>query len=170
MYNMYSMYNILGKTHIKNRFFFSGRTTKRGCGGGKNPLNLRKKLFFCDWEKWPEPNETQEKLTKQMCLLCSVLVNIDEPKNVMNNLKILIHKFIFAKKNLHFLSILGHFQVMKKNVKTGFEPLNSKLNSTIRFLVNLEVHATSPGIIAYNPLITCWSLNLFFSDFIAATL
>ena len=35
------------------------------------------------YKKVPEPHETQEKLQKKVCLLCSVLVKIAQPKNVV---------------------------------------------------------------------------------------
>ena len=56
-----------------------------------------------------------------MCLLCSVLGNIKQLKNVMNNLKYLKILFLLYKFDLnffmHFLSILDHFQAIKKNGK-----------------------------------------------------
>ena len=66
-------------TH-KKMFFVSCRTTKRGGGVVKPPEPLRKeRYFFYDLKKkLPEPHETQEKLIRKYCLLCSVLFNIDQ--------------------------------------------------------------------------------------------
>ena len=36
-------------------------------------------------KKLQEPRETQEKLIKKNCMLCSLLVNIDKQKKVINN-------------------------------------------------------------------------------------
>ena len=70
-----------------------------------------------------------------MFWLCSVLVNIDQPKNIMNNFCLLFEFFKILilnlkKKRLDFLSILDHFQALKikpfKKV-SGFEPPSSRV-------------------------------------------
>ena len=72
----------LGKMHIKIMVFVSSRTTKRRGVKPTKPLR-KKKPFFYDLKKLPEPHETQERLTKKYCILCSVRVNIDLKKNIM---------------------------------------------------------------------------------------
>ena len=72
---------------LTHRYFYSRvdiRTTKRG-GRVKPPEPLKKKHFFSMiFIKCTEPLETQEKIRKKnICLLCPVLVKIDQPKNVM---------------------------------------------------------------------------------------
>ena len=51
---------------------FKGRIQKCMWGGG------RKNPFFYNLKKVLEPYEKQEKLIKINCMLCSVLVNIDQ--------------------------------------------------------------------------------------------
>ena len=54
---------------------------------------------------------------KEICLLCSVLVNIDQPEKVLKKyLKILILK-LKDEEFRHFLSILDFFQAIKKRKK-----------------------------------------------------
>ena len=60
----------------------------------------RNTLFLRFKKKLPEPHETQGKITKQICLLCAVLVKIDHPKNV----KTLVVRTL--KKNYLCLSLL----------------------------------------------------------------
>ena len=51
------------------------------------------------YKKIPEPHETQEKLIKKNCMLCLLLVNIDQQKKGM--------KLFFANymKKLHYQKI-----------------------------------------------------------------
>ena len=95
------------KRHVKQdtlNFFILVVGPLRGGGGG-----VVKKLFFYDL---PEPHETQEK--KKNCMLCSVLINIDQQKKVFCQVS---KNIIFSNLNLKnflidFLSILDHFQVI----------------------------------------------------------
>ena len=54
-----------------------------------------------------------------MCLLCSVLVNINQPKNIIKYLRILIIKFEFDKKKFCVFypvkTLSKRFQAIKKN-------------------------------------------------------
>ena len=50
-------------------------------------------------KKLPEPHETQE-LTNKNCMLCSVLVNIDQ-----QNEKKVIHNFCYVSENIIFSNL-----------------------------------------------------------------
>ena len=76
-----------------NNFFFV--VEQRRGGGDKIPLTTKQK---------PETYETQEKLIITNCMLCSVLVNINQQKKVI---EYFILKFKFYQQNfINFLSIL----------------------------------------------------------------
>ena len=67
------------REYAHKNVFVSGWTTK---GGGVKPPGPLKKN--CMKNKMTESHETQEKLIKKCCMLCSVLVNIDQQKNVID--------------------------------------------------------------------------------------
>ena len=122
--SLHFLRNFLGVRFIKGRHtlrkvvcFFSRRRTKRG-GGVKPPEPLIIFFFFCI-KKLP-PHETQEKSIKINCMLCSVLVNIDQQKKVLLSIwkyYILKYKFWWFFF-IHFLSILDHFQMIKQKLKS----------------------------------------------------
>ena len=84
----------LGKTRIKKWFLLVVGPLK---GGGDPWTTKKKRKKFFYWKKIPEPHETQENLIKKYWKLCSVLVNIDEQKNVI---RILTEKILFQNLSL----------------------------------------------------------------------
>ena len=70
------------------------------------------------YKKIPEPHETQEKLIKKNCMLCLLLVNIDQQKKGMklffaNYMKKLHYQKILLIFKINFISSLYHFQMIK---------------------------------------------------------
>ena len=79
---LHVMWNCTYITNNKEKLFLVVGPLREGAGVVKPPVPIRK-LFSIIKKKLLEPHETREKfIYKKKCLLCSVLVNIDQPKNV----------------------------------------------------------------------------------------